>query len=218
MKELAQKVSFLLVVVATAILLLGGSASAHVTVKPAEVLTSGFQTFTVGVPNEKEIPTTAVKLDLPEGLMHVSPSVKTGWKIAVEKSGDGHDAMVKSITWSGGSIGEGFRDDFTFSAKVPAEPTELRWNAYQTYQDGTVVEWDLSDSEQPTKEDGSPDFSTSGPYSTTEIVSETQAQTEASTINQTAENAKSSARLATYVAVASLVVAITAIFYATKKQ
>jgi uncharacterized protein YcnI len=34
-------------------------------VKPNEVKVAAFQTFTMGVPNEKEIPTTAIRLVIP---------------------------------------------------------------------------------------------------------------------------------------------------------
>ena len=41
------------------------SVSAHVSVRPEEVGIGTFQTFTVGVPNEKDSPTTALRLVIP---------------------------------------------------------------------------------------------------------------------------------------------------------
>lgn len=109
------------------------TASAHVTVKPNEVGVAAYQTFTVGVPVEKDIPTVSVKILLPEGLESVTPYVKNGWKIS---------ATTTEIIWSGGTIPAGQRDDFQFSAKTPAKEGHLIWKAYQTYSDGTVVAWD----------------------------------------------------------------------------
>lgn len=150
-----------------------GVASAHVTVKPGEVKAGAFTTFTVSVPVEKDVPTTTVKLEVPAGLGHVTPTVKSGWVVDVQKEGTGDAATVKAITWSGNQIPAGFRDEFTFSAKTPDQPTELQWKAHQTYADGVVVVWNLTETDQPTKADGSPDFSASGPFSVTKVVSET---------------------------------------------
>jgi uncharacterized protein YcnI len=136
------------------------SASAHVVVRPKEVGVAAFQTFTVGVPNEKDIPTVAVRLIIPEGLKHVSPNVKPGWTIDVKKEGEGEQVVVTEISWTGGSIPQEMRDAFDFSAQAPAEKTEIAWKAYQTYSDGTVVAWD----QEPSEAEGST------PYSTTTVV------------------------------------------------
>lgn len=164
MKKL-QYVLFSLVAVFT----LGGTASAHVVVKPGDVTTGSFQTFTMGVPNEKGGAVVAVKLVIPENVSSVTPTVKQGWTITTEKTGEGEAAVVKSITWSGGSIGTGLRDDFTFSAKTPDQVGELQWKAYETYDSGLTVAWDKTAAEQPKKADGSPDFSKSGPFSVTKV-------------------------------------------------
>lgn len=127
-------------------------ALAHVVVKPNQVGVGTFQTFTMGVPVEKEMPTTALRLVLPEGLQHVMPNVKPGWKIEVKEN---------EISWTGGSIPSGLRDEFLFSAQAPAQEAKLVWKAYQTYQDGTTVAWD---------QDG-----TSTPFSVTKVVNDIQA-------------------------------------------
>ena len=147
-------------------------ASAHVVVRPKEVSVGAFQTFTVGDPNEMDVPTIGVRLLIPEGLKHVSPNVKPGWKIDIVKEGEVENERVVEIIWSGGTIPHGQRDDFMFSAQVPSQEVTLEWKAYQTYQGGVVVAWDLAEDEQPTKEDGSPDFSSSGPFSETVVIND----------------------------------------------
>ncbi|HJQ07940.1 MAG TPA: DUF1775 domain-containing protein [Candidatus Saccharimonadales bacterium] len=194
-----------------------GVASAHVTVRPGEALTGAFMTFNVGVPVEKDMPTTAVKLEVPAGLGHVIPTVKSGWTIQVEKEGSGEEAVVKSITWSGNEIGAGYRDDFTFSAKTPDKATELQWKAYQIYSDGNVVAWDLTEDKQPKKADGSPDFSKSGPFSVTKVTSETAADTANKHAHDNAHDAQSTAKWALYVGIAGIILAFVAIFFATRK-
>lgn len=183
-----------------------GSASAHVTVKPAEVATAGFQTFTMSVPNEKDIPTTRIKLVMPAGLQHVAPTNKSGWQIDIEKDGE----IVKSITWKDGAINDGFRDDFTFSAQVPAQPTELQWKAYQTYSDGTVVSWDQSSQDKNHNSQNS----NQGPFSVTKVV----ASTETTAPTNAVDDISTKADRALYVGVAGVIVGLFGIFVATRKR
>src|SRR5262245_35655513 len=60
-------------------------ASAHVVVKPSQVGTAAYQTFDMGVPAEKDLPTVGLKLILPSGLNEVTPNVKNGWQVHVVK-------------------------------------------------------------------------------------------------------------------------------------
>jgi uncharacterized protein YcnI len=151
--------------------LLASSAPAHVVVSPAQAGIGRFQTFTVGVPVEKDAATAGVRLVIPPGLEGVRPNVKPGWKIDVKKAVDGHE--VVEIQWSGGSIPPGQRDDFVFNAKVPAAETALAWNAYQVYADGSEVAWDRDPkAEQPKKPDESLDFTRFGPWSQTRLIND----------------------------------------------
>ncbi len=155
-----------------------GDANAHVTVRPAEVGVGSFTTFTVGVPNERdEDSTIMVRLVLPEGLNHVSPLVKPGWTLEIVRGEEnmdtesmeegGHDeAPVTELVWKGGSVPPGFKEEFGFSAQAPVEVGAIKWNAYQTYSDGSVVAWDR---ERDPEQD---DFSEFGPYSQTEVVND----------------------------------------------
>jgi len=195
-------------IIAIAIALLPQATFAHVIVKPNEAKPGAFQTFTVSVPNEKDTPTTALKLEIPAGLQHVTPTVKPGWQVAVEKEGEGETATVKAISWTGGVVPAGLRDDFTFSAQVPSEATTLKWKAYQTYESG-IVSWNLEEGQQPKTTDGKPDFSTAGPLSTTKVATES-----APPVNQ----AEQTASRAFYVAVASVLISLCALFLATRKN
>lgn len=160
-------------VVLVSVLFLTASAtvtSAHVSVKPAEVGVGAFQNFTVSVPVEKDNPTVGVRLWIPEGLHNVTPNVKPGWKIEIKKDGIGEDAVVTEIKWTGGIIPSGQRDEFVFSAQAPSSETTLKWMAYQTYQDGSIVEWIHEPSAN--HEDDS-----SHPYSQTKVVNDLSQKT-----------------------------------------
>ncbi len=164
---------------------------AHVVVKPNQAGVGSFQTFTIGVPNEREVATVGVRLVIPDGLEHVSPNVKPGWKITVNEEdintemstemSEHAEHKVVEIVWSGGNIPTGQRDDFLFSAKVPANETTLSWKAYQTYADGQVVSWELTpDMEQPKDAKGAPDYSKFGPASATKVINDLSASAQES--------------------------------------
>ncbi len=213
MKQFTKKLSTVGLVVGVVTLAFGSTASAHVTVRPGEATTASYQTFTVSVPNEKNIPTTRVGLRIPSEIKTITPTQKTGWRIAVEKEGTGEDAVVSSVTWSGGSIGAGLRDEFTFSAKTPDAATELQWKAYQTYADGTVVSWD-SDSEGG---HGS-EAGNTGPFSVTHVVAETAQDKALKNADQAAATAQTTANRSLYVGIAAIIVGLIGIFLATRKQ
>lgn len=151
-------VSFLIFLISAA------AVSAHVVVRPEEVVIGDRTDFTVGVPNEKDIPTTSVRLIIPESLKSVTPYVKPGWEIELKKTGSGEDKRITEIMWKGGSIGTDLRDSFTFRALTPTEPTNLIWKAYQTYSDGTMVSWD-----QDSENSGQEEEINSGPASKTQV-------------------------------------------------
>ena len=123
-----------------AICLLFGTASAgwaHVRVLPEEVPADSFEVFTVRVPTEKEIPTTQVRVEVPEGFSVSRVEPVPGWDYELEEDA----GAVSAITWLGGEIGETEFRQFDIQGRTPAEPGEYAWNAYQTYADGEVIEW-----------------------------------------------------------------------------
>ncbi len=176
----------------------GGVATAHVTVKPAEVATAAFQVFTTSVPTELDQPTIKVRVVMPEGLGHVTPTVKPGWTIDTIESGEGEDTVVDEIIWSGGGIPVGQRDEFSFSAQAPEAETTLQWKAYQTYADGTEVAWD-----QAPSKDGHGDSAVK-PLSETSVVDDLVA----SGVSQTDNTSNTGSNNMTTVALALSVVAL----------
>lgn len=173
--------------------------NAHVVVSPREVSVGQRLNFVVGVPTEKEIPTSSVRLVIPEGVESVRPLVKSGWRVEIIKN---EADLVTEIIWSGGSIPVDQKDEFVISAKAPASETELNWKAYQTYSDGSVVSWDLA----PNVEE----VEGSGPYSTTKVVNDLE---ETSAVIPTNN---SSNGLATVLSIAALGLASYACFFRKK--
>ncbi|MGG4543310.1 YcnI family copper-binding membrane protein [Bacillus velezensis] len=115
------------------------TASAHVSVKPAESVAGSWETYTMKVPVEKNEPTTKVVLKMPAGVEFQQYQPIPGWKTSVSK----HDDKAVSVTWEAkdGGIQPGQFQQFTFVAKNPEKSGDAAWDAYQYYKDGSIVEW-----------------------------------------------------------------------------
>ena len=123
-----------------------GAAWAHVTVAPEEVAAEGYETLTVTVPTEKEIPTTEVRVEVPDGFTVSGVQPVPGWDYEFEEDG----GLITSVTWSGGEIGPREFQQFLLSAQAPEEPGDYPWRALQTYEDCSTVEWTgPPDAEEP---------------------------------------------------------------------
>lgn len=123
-----------------ALLCFAGTASAHVTVNPGVSAPGAWETYTMKVPVEKNIPTTKVTMKVPEGVEFVSYQPIPGWKVTLDKDKSG---KAKTITWSATDKGilPGEFQQFQFIAKNPEKETNAAWNAFQYYKDGSIVEW-----------------------------------------------------------------------------
>lgn len=144
MKRLLFVVSAALGVCAT--LIAPGPAWAHVVVSPEEVAAGDYETLTVSVPTEKEVPTTEVRVEVPEGFLLSGVQPVPGWEHAFEEDG----GVVTAVTFSGGEIRPREFQQFLVQAQAPDEPGGYPWGATQTYEDGSVVEWTgPPDSEEP---------------------------------------------------------------------
>lgn len=113
-------------------------ASAHVTVWPRTSTTKAYEKYTVRVPTEKEVPTVKIELKFPAGLTVTNFEPVPGWTYQIEKDASGN---TTGVIWSGGKIPVGAFQEFAFLASNPAEPANLAFKAYQTYADGSVVDW-----------------------------------------------------------------------------
>lgn len=124
-------------------------AEAHVTVHPSESSTNAYEKYTVRVPVEKDIHTTEVKLEAPDGVSLVSVLPMANWDYKLEKDETG---QISSVTWIAKHAGIGPNEfiEFSFIGANPSDPGEVSWKALQTYEDGSVVEWvGPPDSEEP---------------------------------------------------------------------
>lgn len=193
-----------------------GTTSAHVAVNPSDVKTGTYQTFTVSVPTERDVPTVSIKLEIPMGLTNVTPTVKPGWTIQTEKHVEGEETMITAVTWTGGKIDAGYRDEFTLRAKTPSQPADLQWKTYQTYQGGAVVSWDQQPSDSEEGEDEKD--STAGPFSVTRITAVSDQDAALKNVDSKAGDARQAADMALYAGIGGIVLALIAIAVAVARK
>jgi uncharacterized protein YcnI len=121
-------------------------AWAHVVVSPEEVAAGDYETLTVSVPTEKEVPTTEIRMEVAKGFLLSGVQPVPGWEHAFEEDG----GVVTAVTFSGGEIRPREFQQFLVQAQAPEEPGEYPWRAIQTYKDGSVVRWTgPPDAEEP---------------------------------------------------------------------
>lgn len=139
---------------AAGVVLLAGTASAHVTVNADGATQGGFTKLVFRVPTELDSPTVKVTVkfpaDAPLGFASVKPH--PGWTYTETKvkpktpitTDDGQvDQVVDTITWTAtaGGIKPGEFDEFEVSAGPLPEVDQMVFKAIQTYGNGTVVSW-----------------------------------------------------------------------------
>jgi uncharacterized protein YcnI len=135
-------------------LAVAGIASAHARVSPPVALAKELQLFTLAVPTEKAGTTTQVVFTPPSGFDIDSFVPSPGWKRTLKQTGSGDSAVIKQVTYSGGSTPTGEDSTFAFLAQPSASKT-YSFGVQQTYSDGSVVDWagsESSDAPAPTIE------------------------------------------------------------------
>jgi len=122
------------------------SLSAHVMVSPPESKSGAVQKYEVRVHNESKLTTTAVDLDIPDGVTVTDVAKPTAGSFTTKKNGD----RIVQITWQI-DVQPSKYLALPFTAKNP-QGAELKWALHQHLSDGSVVDW----SDQPgAKEKGS---------------------------------------------------------------
>ncbi len=131
---------------AAALALAAGPAAAHIQVRPSEAAPLDPTLWTVLVPNERNVPTTKIELQVPKGVVPFSFQDAPGWRRTVTLA---PDKSIATIVWRGRLPEQGLAL-FTFLGTTPDREGRLAWKAIQTYGDGKAVRWiGPPDSEEP---------------------------------------------------------------------
>ncbi|TKH44887.1 nuclear export factor gle1 [Paenibacillus terrae] len=165
--------------IAAGALLFASMASAHVTVKPSVSQPNAWETYTLKVPVEKNIPTTKVALKIPKEVVFKQYEPVPDWKVSTEKDSSG---KVTTVTWTTDKDGiqAGQYQRFSFVAQNANQNTEAAWNAFQYYSDGSIVEW--------TGDEGS-----NNPHSITKITADATSEASAPTADHGHDSAGAAA-------------------------
>jgi uncharacterized protein YcnI len=131
-----------------------GPASAHVYTEETEVAAGAFSQVTLVVPHGCEgSPTTALEIEVPEGVNSVTPEVHPGWDITVAtepvdppiEGSHGEqiterDAIITVTAQPGSELADDFRTSFVFGYQAPDAPdTFLFWKTIQTCVEGETA-------------------------------------------------------------------------------
>lgn len=110
---------------AGALLALGAplAASAHVTVTPSDTSAGAYALLTFATSHGCEgSPTTSIAIDIPEGIVSVSPTVNPNWTVEKISTGEGDAARVSQVVYTAITpLEDGLRDTFVLSAKLPTD-------------------------------------------------------------------------------------------------
>jgi uncharacterized protein YcnI len=124
-----------LALIAIAVVAAGAVAAAHVTVVPRESQAGATERYTIRVPTEGQVATTAVELEVPSGVTVTEVVAGNAYSFEARREGD----RITAIIWKQ-EIPPGSRADFVFVARNPAAGP-LRWKAHQRFADGTSADW-----------------------------------------------------------------------------
>lgn len=127
-----------------ALLTLASSAQAwaHAEITPEGVPAGTTEELTLEVLQEKDAPTTEVRMEVPEGFKVTDVPAFGGWQ---------GEIVGGDVVWSGGEAPQsGMGLELAFEARTPEEGGQYAFRVMQSYSDGSVVEWTgAPDSEEP---------------------------------------------------------------------
>lgn len=123
-------------------------AQAHVTIDPPSAPARAYQrlAFRVGHGCDGSA-TTAITVQMPDGVTGAKPMPKPGWTIAitqgplatpVESHGKTVTTRVAEISWRGGPLPDAYFDEFVMQVKLPATPGRYAFKVAQVCEKGSV--------------------------------------------------------------------------------
>jgi uncharacterized protein YcnI len=137
-----------------AFLVLGTSAAfAHITLETQEAPAGSTYKAVLRVPHGCDgKATTAVRVQIPEGVISVKPMPKPGWTLQVKKGkyeksyvlyGEAVTSGVREVDWSGGNLPDEFYDEFVFRGTLAADLPAGQKIYFPVVQecDGATTRW-----------------------------------------------------------------------------
>src|SRR5436190_16396848 len=120
---------------AAALVMIAATARAHVTVSPETSRGGAVERYTIRVPTEGKVTTTALDLEVPPDMTITGVLVTGGFTYEAKREGD----RIVGITWNL-DVKPGEVAEFAFFARNPVSG-QIRWKARQRFADGTSADW-----------------------------------------------------------------------------
>jgi uncharacterized protein YcnI len=121
------------------VLLLVTTAWGHSDLDPRQSIPNKWETYTLNVPTETEVPTVQVRLLVPRDFEIEMIEHSPLWQITRSRDERGY---IREVTWSGSSIPPQTFAEFRLLVRNPATPGTSLWKIEQSYQDGNVATWE----------------------------------------------------------------------------
>lgn len=116
--------------------LFAAAAQAHTTIWPRQSTAGATEKYTIRVPTEGKVATTAAEIEVPDGVVVETIGVPAGWQYEVQRK----DNRIVAVTWKM-TIKPGEFAEFSFVARNPREGDQIVWTLRQRFADGTVQDF-----------------------------------------------------------------------------
>jgi uncharacterized protein YcnI len=120
---------------AASCILIASTAQAHVTVSPETSRGGAVERYTIRVPTEGKVATTALDLDVPPDVTITGVLVTGGFTYDARREGD----RIMGITWKL-DVKPGEVAEVVVFARNPRSG-QISWKAHQRFADGTSADW-----------------------------------------------------------------------------
>jgi uncharacterized protein YcnI len=120
---------------AAMVVVLVAAVAAHVTVAPETSRGGAVERYTIRVPTEGKVTTTALDLEVPPDVTITGVVVTGGFTYEARREGD----RIVGITWHL-DVKPGEVAEFAFFARNPVSG-QIQWKARQKFADGTSADW-----------------------------------------------------------------------------
>ncbi len=115
------------------------AAWGHSDLDPRQSAPNKWETYTLNVPTETEVPTVQVRLLVPREFEIEMLEHSQVWQITRARDERGY---IREVTWSGSSIPPQTFTELKLLVRNPATPGTYVWKIEQYSQDGTVATWE----------------------------------------------------------------------------
>lgn len=112
---------------------------AHSDLDPRQSLANKWETYTLTVPTETEVPTIEVRLMIPSEFEVETLEYHQAWQTTTTRDTQGH---IRQIIWSGSQIPPQTFSQFKLLVRNPRVPGTYRWQIEQAYAGLETATWE----------------------------------------------------------------------------